>query len=126
MLVFNGKKSLKEIKRWRDDFRSRVNKLSGDKYLQLTCEICIPNPIPLRKKQDNISDIATNTFPYLNLEFFWNADRELEFQVYRKTKQKLKYMNKGITHTNATLKKTPTGIFNRLAKLTSRTKKTLK
>ena len=29
-----------------------------------------------------------------DLEFFWNADRELELQVHRKANQKLKYLNK--------------------------------
>ena len=40
-----------------------------------------------------------------------------------KNKSKLKYLNKGITHTNGTFNSIPSGIFNRLAKLTSRTKK---
>ena len=55
--------------------------------------------------------------------FFWNSDRELEFRVHWKTKQKLNYLNKGITHTNATFGAIPSGIFNRLAKITSRTNK---
>ena len=42
----------------------------------------MPNTSPLRDKEDNVSEIATNTFPYLNLEFLWNAYRELEYQVH--------------------------------------------
>ena len=57
--------------------------LSGNEYLQFTCEIFMLNAIPSRNKQDNVSDIATKNLPYLNLEFFWNADGKLEFQVHR-------------------------------------------
>ena len=47
----------------------------------------------------------------------------MEFQLHRKPNQKLKYLNKGSTHTNATFNAIPSGIFYRLAKLTSKTKK---
>ena len=33
LLVFKGKKSLSEIKIWREDFQSRVNKIAGKLYL---------------------------------------------------------------------------------------------
>ena len=100
MLVFKGKKSLSKIKRWKEDFQSRLNKIAGNKYLQFACEVWIPNAILSRDKQDNVSEITSNTFPYLNLEFLWNADVELEYQAHRKPNQKLKYLNKVSTHTN--------------------------
>ena len=83
----------------------------------------MPNAIPSRKKQDKLSEIATNSFPYLDLEFFWNADIEMEFQVNQKTNQKLKYLNKESTHTNAAFNAIPSSILNRLDKIFSRTKK---
>ena len=43
-----------------------------------------------------------------------------------KPNQKLKYLNKGSTHTNSTANAIPSGIFYRLVKLTSRTKKNAK
>ena len=82
----------------------------------------MPNAIPSRYKQDNVSKIASNTLHYLDLEFFWNADGELEYQVHQKPKQKLKFLNKRGTHMNATFNTTPNGIFYRLTKLTSITK----
>ena len=57
------------------------------------------------------------------LSFVWNADGESEYQFHRKPNQTLKYLNKGSTHINATFNAIPSGIFYRLAKLTSRTKK---
>ena len=123
LLVFEGKKSLSEIKRRRDDFQSAANKLSGNEYLQFTCELWRPNTRPSKNKQDEVSEITTQAFPYLDFEFFWNDGRELEFQVHRKTNKKLKYPNKLSTHTKATCNAIPSSIFNRLAKLTSRTEK---
>ena len=79
------------------------------------------NPSPSRDKQDNVSEISLNTFYYLDLEFLCNADGELEYQVHLKSNQKLKYLNKRSTHTNATFNAIPSGIFYRLAKITSRT-----
>ena len=117
MLVFKGKKSLSEIKRRRDDFQSGVNKISGNEYLQFTCVIWMPNVSPPRDKQDNVLEIASDTFLYLDLEFIWNADRELEYQVHQKPNKKLKYLNKGSNHTNATLKKSQAASFTGLQKL---------
>ena len=68
-------------------------------------------------------DITRDTFRYLDLEFSWNADRELEFQIHRKENQKFKYLNKRSTHINATFNGILSGNINGLAKLTSRTKK---
>ena len=78
----------------------------------------MPNTSLSRDKQDNISGIASNTFPYIDIEFLWNTDRELRYQVHRKPNQKLTYLNKGSTHTNTTLNATPSGIFYKIAKLT--------
>ena len=83
----------------------------------------MPNASLSIDKKDNVSEIASNTFPYLDLEFLWNADRELEYQVDRKQNQQLNYLNKGSTHTNATFNTIPSGIFYRIPKLISRTKK---
>ena len=79
----------------------------------------MPNASLPRYKQDNLSEIASDNFPYLDLEFLWNADGELGYQVHQKPNQKIKYLNKGSTHTNATSNATPSGIFYRLTKLTS-------
>ena len=86
----------------------------------------MPNTSPSRNKQYNILETATNTFPYLYLEFIWNANGDLEYQVHQKPNQQLKYLNKGSNHTNATFNAIPIGIFYRLAKVTSRMKNTLK
>ena len=81
------------------------------------------NTILPGNNEDNISEITTNNFFYLDLEFFWNADGELEFQTHREIDKKFKSLNKESTHTNASFNAIPSGIFNRLVKLTSIAKK---
>ena len=83
----------------------------------------MPDTSPSKDKQDYVSEIARNTFPYLDFEFLWNDDGTLEYQVHWKPNQQLKYLNKGSTYTNTTFNAIPSSIFYRLAKLTSRTKK---
>ena len=80
------------------------------------------NASPSKDKQDNVSEISANPFPYLGLGFLLNSGGELEYQVYQKPNQKLKYLNKGSTHTNAMFNAIPGDIFYRLVKLTSITK----
>ena len=53
-LLFKGKKALSQIKIWRYEFHSTVNKASGNKYLQFTRELWRPNVCPSRTKLDNV------------------------------------------------------------------------
>ena len=46
-------------------------------------QIWIPDTSPSKDKQDYVSEIVTNTFPYLDLEFLLNADEALEYQVHQ-------------------------------------------
>ena len=50
----------------------------------------------------------------------WSPEGGLQFGVFRKKGQKLKYFGKEGTHTPGTLRAIPSGVLNRLAKLTSR------
>ena len=36
-----------------------------------------------RDKQDGVSEITSNTSPYIGLEIFCNADGELEYQIHQ-------------------------------------------
>ena len=54
----------------------------------------------------------------------WTPSNFLNFSVYRKENQVLKYLEKGSCHTKSTFQAIPSGVFKRLAKLTSKTAKT--
>ena len=50
----------------------------------------------------------------------WSPEWDLQFGVLRKKGQQLKYSGKESTHTPGTLRTIPSGVLNRLAKITSR------
>ena len=52
--------------------------------------------------------------------YSWSPEGDLEFGVFIKKGQQLKYVNKESTHTPGTLRSIPSGVLNRLTKLTSR------
>ena len=54
------------------------------------------------------------------MKMSWSLEGDLEFGVFRKNVQQLKYFGKESTHTPGTLREIPSGVLNRLAKLTSR------
>ena len=55
------------------------------------------------------------------MKMFWNKEGYLSFSVYKKPEHKIKYLNKGTTHIGTNLKAIPTGVYKRLARLTSKT-----
>ena len=53
------------------------------------------------------------------MKMSWSPEGGLQFGVFRKKGQQLKYVGTESTHTPNTLRAIPSGVFNRLAKLTS-------
>ena len=58
--------------------------------------------------------------PFLFMKMSWSSEGDLQFGMFRKKGQKLKYVGKESTHTPSTLCVIPLGVLNHLAKLTSR------
>ena len=58
-------------------------------------------------------------FPCLDMKMSWCPEGDLQFGVFRKKEQQLKYVGQESTHTPGTLRAIPFGVLNRLAKLTS-------
>ena len=59
-------------------------------------------------------------FPFLDMKMSWSPEVYQQFGVFRGKGQQLKYVGKESTHTPGTLRAIPSGVFNHLAKLTSR------
>ena len=74
-------------------------------------------------KNERLTVVNETHFPYLDMEIYWNDRYELKLQVHMKSNQKLKYLNKNITHLPSVFKAIPKGVFNRLGKITSKSKK---
>ena len=64
--------------------------------------------------------MTKDEFPFLDMNMKWTPEGELNFSVFRKAGQKLKYVGKESTQTPGTLSAIPAGFLNRLAKLTLR------
>ena len=120
-MVFKGKKSVKEIKDCLDEFQKTVDKAAGNQHLQFTAEICKPNENPPPQvKEERVQTVTKDEFPFLDMKMKWTPEGELNFSVFRKSRQQLKYVGKETTHTPGTLRAIPSRVLNRLAKLNSR------
>ena len=51
LFVLNGKISISEIRIWRDKFQERVDKITGNNYLQFTCENWNPGVHPSTNRE---------------------------------------------------------------------------
>ena len=58
-MVFKGRKSIKEIKYWLDEFQKIVDKAAGNQHLQFTAEIwkLDENPPP-QAKEDRVQIVT--------------------------------------------------------------------
>ena len=110
-----------EIKEWLEKFQQTVNLAAGNQHLKFTAEIWtdVSNP-PTPEKEDRFKVVAKDEFPFLDMKMSWSPEWGLQFIVFIKKGQQLKYVGKESTHTPGTLRAIPSGVFNRLAKLTSR------
>ena len=94
---------------------------AGNQHLQFTAEIWTDGANPLTlKKEDRVQVVAKDEFPFFDMKMSWSPEGDLQFGVFRKKGQQLKYVGKESTHTPGTLCAISSGVFNRLAKLTSR------
>ena len=129
LIAFKGKWNVREIQRWLKTFQLRVFDICGSEDLIFTSEIWMPTEetkATTKKISKTISTVYAKYFPYLDMEVFWNNDDELNFKVHMKENQKLKYLNRDSTHRNSCFKAIPWGVFGRLARLTSTTRRALK
>ena len=121
LFVRDGKRSVEEMVDWLKKFQAKVDELTESKFLQFTMEIWDPNsPDDEIPSSTNVKINRSAAFPYLDMGLYW-LNTSLEFYVYLKPNQLLKYLKKGSTHTAACFKAIPSGATRRLVSLTSLT-----
>ena len=64
--------------------------------------------------------MTNDEFQFLDMKMSWSPEGNLQFGVFRKKGQQLKYIGKDSTPETGTLRAIPLGVPNRLAKITSR------
>ena len=120
-IIFKGLKNKEDINEWLGRFQEEVNTKAESDCLQFTAEVWnIEDDEKIINKKLTI--IKDTYFPYLDMEMCWNKRDELKFQVHMKPNQKLRYINADSTHPPSTFKAIPSGVLNRLSKLTSKSK----
>ena len=98
----------------------RLNKEAGNQNLHFAAEIwkCDSN-IPPSKKKEDVQTCTSDGFPFLYTNMTWYPKGDIQFGIFGKKGQTLKYVRKCSTHTPGTLYAIPSGVLKRLAKLTS-------
>ena len=91
--MFKGKKCVKEIKDWLEEFQKTVNRAAGNQHLHFTTKIWMPdvNP-PLPAKEDRFKIVTNNEFPFLDMKISWSPEGDSQFGLFRKKGQQLKYL----------------------------------
>ena len=119
--IFDGDVNIKKASWWLKSFQKRVNIVAGNDFLKFTMEIWKEGHILSESEKANKSiTINPNTFfPFLDMKLSWDEKNSLNFGVYLKPNQELKYLNKGSAHTPSCFKAITTGVIKRLTKLTT-------
>ena len=108
-LAFTSMKNKNDVDSWFTRFQKKISELSNNNV-----------------EFEMVKWSEKETLNFLDISMYWNDDEELQFQVYRKPNQKLKYLNFSSTHTKAMKAAVPDGVMKRLARLTSRSDKLVK
>ena len=120
-MVFKCKKTAREIKDRLEEFLRTVSMAAVKQHLHFTAEIWTEGVnSPTHEKEDRVQFVMNDEFPCLDTKISWSPEGDLQFGVFSKKGQQLKYVGKESTHTPGTLRAIPSGVLNRLAKLTSR------
>ena len=97
---------------------------SGQPIPLVYAEIWTPevNP-PLHTKEDRVQIVTNDEFPFLGMKMSRSPEGDLQFGVFTKKRQELKYVWKESTHTPGSLRVVPSGVLNQLCQ--THLKKTL-
>ena len=96
-----------------------MDKAALNQHLHFTAEIRMNYMnIPLPAKEDEVQNVTNYKSQLLDMKMSWSLEGDLQFSVFRKKGHQLEYVRMGSAHTPGTLRTIPSGILNRLAKLT--------
>ena len=117
-LVLSGKRNKEQMKTWLDDFQETINALTRGKYFQFTGTLW-DQQIVESSQIGSLSISTERKFPFLDMNVEWSEEGPIQFSVYRKPGQALKYLNSHITHTPSTTKAIASGVLMHLSRLIS-------
>jgi hypothetical protein len=118
--IFNNKLSEIQLDNWISLFQRKINFITEGNFFKFTVALWDEGNTNATINNNNVDVITKNSFPFLDMDLFW-INNILNFKVYKKDGQMLKYVEKGSAHTSATYASIAKGVFKRLARLTSNT-----
>ena len=91
-----------------EEFQKMVDKAAGNQHLQFTTEIWInKDNYPTHEKKDRVQIVKNDEFLYLDMKMSWSPEGDLQFEVFKKKGQQLKYVVQESNHTPGTLRAIP-------------------
>jgi hypothetical protein len=132
IIVFRGQRSNEWLHSWLQTFQHEVDRLLGTLDIQFTMEIWRPGNVsqPLPDSEVTVEGIGTfhrvniygeTSFPYLDVKISWNDEGKLNFNVYKKPRELVKYLNHDSHHHRHHKSAVLSGVELRLALLTTMT-----
>ena len=87
-MVLCGKHSPEEISQWLARFQCSMNRHAGSDSLQFTASVWKEGKNAAEASGDKVSTIHENTFPFLDMDLFWDMG-VLAFCMHKKVNQQL-------------------------------------
>eukprot|EP00957_Ditylum_brightwellii_P087452 6657029-Ditylum_brightwellii.AAC.1 len=135
LMVFSGIMGKMMLRQWRNKFQQQINIITGGDFLKFTVEIWMPPTINKRTgstlpcileedENDNneehitkdemnaVKVVAKPSFPFLDMQMFWDEEGNLAFEVYRKEGQSLKYLYRQSLHRETVFKSIDKGVLH--------------
>ena len=102
IVVLKGNKSKSDVINWLNTLQKRVDELVEYDNLIFTAVLWdADNNKDDAPKHRRVKVENENYFPYLDMKMYWsNTNNKLNFGVYIKPNQQLKYLNKDSSHTS--------------------------
>ena len=119
ILIFKVKKKVQNIIDWLGEFHGIMDKALGNQNLQFTAEMWTNNEnLPPSEKEEKFHICADDGLLFLDMNMSWSLKRDLQFRIFSKKRQKLKYFIKCSTNTPGKLCVIHPGVLKCLGKIT--------
>ena len=116
-VAFDGIIDFWAVKIWLQNFQRNINQITGGNFLQFTIELWKPGEMD-KKTGEKCLKIKQKEFSFLDMNLLKSRNAKLSFRAYAKPGQKIVYVEKGSAHRRSCLRAIPSGVFNRLGRLT--------
>ena len=101
-MVMEGEWDCDRTRLWLKNFQAEVDVIVGGDFFKFTACVWKPGEDESGRELEGVSAVTNDALPYLDMKMSWNVRGKINFSVYRKPNQRLKYVSSDSTHTRAT------------------------